>query len=310
MENIKKGMNDKGYVGMILSLAVGMVALTGAMLAVGNNYTGTIRVKNAQNDIHTIGNLAGLGNEYYTNVGSSPTISGLVSQGYLSSSAPGVSTSCNGGNGCFTTTSGTVVTFAPGTGGGFITNVTLPGSYTSSTHNLVPMFQNALQGSTISGNTLSWPEPTPAIQNMLSQVQWGKINAGTNGSTQSANGNLNMQGYIQTNGNPIYSGPISSGSINTNGQPISGPGRQWLNYSPPSLTQVLGVYFVIDSGSPEVIWSQPCNGYGCGTWGWWSAGSVVNGSSSTNVWWNTTYGPDNLIPKTWTTPHPVQSVLY
>lgn len=221
-----KNIPDDGYLGAILGMALGFVLLSSAMLAITNKYQGSVRIQNAQNDLHAIGNMTGIANNYYSQTGQIPTIAGMVSAGYLSSTAQGVCTSCNGGEGSYTSTTGTILTFSPGSGGSYTSNVALPTAMTANGHNLTSLYQNALQGSTLSGNTLSWSQPVPSLASLSNK--YVQLNP-AGGAAQT------VSGPLSTNGNPIYSGSlstgsISSGSINTNGQPISSgsvQGRGW-----------------------------------------------------------------------------------
>ena len=86
---------------------------------------------------------------------------------------------------------------------------------------------NALPATTISGSVLTTAETTPALQNVIASNKptWGTLTAG--GQQNTGGGPLYTQGgWINAGGANITSGSlntgsISSGSINTNGQPIT-----------------------------------------------------------------------------------------
>lgn len=211
-------INDKGYLGAIIGMSIAFIMLASAMLAITNKYQGSVRIQNAQNDLHTIGNLTGLASNYYAATGQIPTFSGLNSSGYFNCVMP----ACNAGNGTYTTQTGAVISFYPTGGGAFGTSVTLPTAMTATGHNLTPLYQNALQGSSLSGSTLSWNQPVPSLASLSSKF----VQLNPNGAGQTINGPLATNGSFSTNGNPLSAGQINSGnissqSINTNGQPIN-----------------------------------------------------------------------------------------
>ena len=181
---------------------------------------------------------------------------------------------------------------------------------------------NALPATTISGSVLTTAETTPALQNVIASNKptWGTLTAG--GQQNTGGGPLYTQGgWINTGGAPLYSGSlntgsISSGSINTNGQPIN----QGFEYHGPQT--ICGNYSCVTSS--DQIWAQPCsNAYGCLSWGWYPRGSGVSyfagsggrtcgnvpgisvvtysvtiyeikiggcGFNNGQAWWNTNYG--------------------
>ena len=218
-----RGVYETVVLGLLLAGIATMMTVAGS---VGQKISGHVRVKNAKNDLAAIGTLSGLGMQYYVATGSAPTINNLVSAGYLPNTSA-VCSSCNGGQGAYVTPAGTNVTLGSPTAPGAMigVNVRVPQSQSP----VATMYKNALSGSNMTAGTggtyqISWNNP---ISGSLSG-KYVQLNPPGNAS-QTVTGNLDVPSITHSaNGANgwISTQNLSTGAINTNGQPINLAGGQ------------------------------------------------------------------------------------
>lgn len=176
----------------------------------------------------------------------------------------------------FQTPDGSKIAVTP-TGQSTYTISVAPSGVLSSNANALKYLASSFPGGSVASGAVAIPETTPSIANMLkaNTPAWGTLNPG-NGATQNVNGPLN-----------------------TNGQPIYGPGRQVLNYpvQGPTGTFSHGAFSTQYAGNPSTmaIYAQPCSIWGCGPWAWYGAGSSLScvdqfSHYTCPTWWNTPYG--------------------
>ncbi len=241
-----------------------------------------------------VGNAA---NSYYNQYCSSgtcsttglkyPRIQDLVSSGYLPSGQG------YGGCNCYTTKDGSVIRLNAGSGpsGTFGMTVT-PGAMLASKPAYASMVASRIPGSVLSGNMISVSQPVPALSNIASSLSGKYIQ---NDPSTPQNGGIN-----------ITQGITTQGPINTNGQPIYGPGGlAFLNYlyTPPSSSSTSAVNITTYGGprSNIVYWAQPCTNNGCGPTTWYTQGSVVSTACIysfgcwDSAWWNSPMGVRDYV---------------
>lgn len=141
----------------------------------------------------------------------------------------------------FQTPDGSKIAVTP-TGQSTYTISVSPSGVLSSNANALKYLASSFPGGSVASGAVTIPETTPSIANMLkaNTPAWGTLAPDNSGKTQTTNcGSLNTWNGTQLSG----CGQIYSGSINTNGQPIS-------NYV---------------AAIPNAVWTSQ--------WGWQSVGA-------------------------------------
>ncbi len=147
----------------------------------------------------------------------------------------------------FQTPDGSKIAVTP-TGQSTYTISVAPSGVLSSNANALKYLASSFPGGSVASGAVSIPETTPSIANMLkaNTPAWGTLAPDNSGKTQTTNcGSLNTWNGTQLSG----CGQIYSGSINTNGQPIT-------NYK---------------AAIPNYVWTN--------NWGWQPVGASMTGGS-------------------------------
>ncbi|MHB1731171.1 MAG: hypothetical protein ACYCVG_09500, partial [Leptospirillum sp.] len=151
--------NDGGFINM-LSLSISLLILAIVASVVAGKVSSVVMLKNANIDLEAVRMISNTANLYWLKNGQPPTISSLVSGGYLPSAGNGVCVSCPGG-GTVTTPDGvsiSLVAASPGAPFDYQLQLVVPAS-------LSPMFgflERSLPLSTaVSATTIDWSQPVP-----------------------------------------------------------------------------------------------------------------------------------------------------
>jgi hypothetical protein len=231
MRILGKRLNESGFsmANGLIGLFLGSTVLALIAAQSVRKESGVQRIRNAETDIATIGNLSGQGMEYYLATGNVPTITGLVNAGYIPKTAQGLCLTCNNGNGTITNPDGVVLsaTNPSVNGNDFGIAVDIPA-------NQLPvqnMYRNALPNSL-----------PPTTSTLVSGGKEIAYNLPVPGSLAGEYVQLNPSG----GSNQFVSGPLLLGS-----------GSQYINGSPCSTIGTI----VSNSQTGDILTCKP-NQYG------------------------------------------------
>lgn len=196
--------SDRGSVA--LNIMIGMIVMMLVTYELAKTLSPALHTISAREDVKQSGTISDLANSYIAQTGDmQPTIAKLVANGYLSGTAKGVCASCTG-TGTLTTNDGSVISLGPGSVGGVYSMTLQPGPNMNLNN---AYYLSHLTGSTLNGTLIQWNQPVPAIDNL--GTYFVQKNPANPSATQTVNSPLSTNGY------PLSTGPINSGSLTTSG---------------------------------------------------------------------------------------------
>ena len=240
--------SDRGSVA--LNIMIGMIVMMLVTYELAKTLSPALHTISAREDVKQSGTISDLANSYVAQTGDmQPTIAKLVANGYLSGTAKGVCASCTG-MGTLTTNDGSVISLGPGSVGGVYSMTLQPGPNMNLDDNY---YLSHLTGSTLNGTLIQWNQPVPAIDNL--GTYFVQKNPANPSATQTVNSPLSTNGYPLSagpiNSSSLNTGTISSGQINTNGQSIYTGSLTTSGPNPINLTGNHGVCVTISQPPGE-----------------------------------------------------------
>ncbi|MHB8368888.1 MAG: hypothetical protein ACYDBP_04245 [Leptospirales bacterium] len=214
---------------------------------------GWMRIRHAAQDVRDASYLQSAANSYFVKTNDpAPTIAKMISAGIIPAAANGINPSGGGGVGSMTTPDGTVIVL-PGTPLGNGTyGMTM--SMAPDTAKASQYVVNHMAGSVLSGSTVSWTVPIPALANLAGQFV----------QTNPSSGSIQ---YIGNGGNLHVTGGVQSDQgIATNEiAPVNGSGSIEMHQGVLNNVGGLSVTGAYTGQTPPQYWG--CAGGGCyGQW--------------------------------------------